>query len=110
VLYVGLHILDSAQERVEELVLGGFCSLEDKVFCGLNSVEERVVLIARSGQDKDVLRWLQMGHGEDVECWRMEDTELYIYAGEEAGLEREGEEPLCLRAGGGVRRECEVLA
>lgn len=55
-----LHVLDGAQERVEELTLGGLCTLEDKVLCRLDCVKERVVLIAWCWQDEDVVRRLEM--------------------------------------------------
>lgn len=58
-----LHVLDGTQEGVQKLALGGLCALEHKVLCGLDGVEERVVLITRRGQDEDIVRRLQMGHG-----------------------------------------------
>lgn len=55
-----LHVLDGAQERVEELALGGLGALENKVLGRLDRVKERVVLIAWCRQDEDVVRRLEM--------------------------------------------------
>lgn len=61
-----IHVLDGTKEAVQELVLGGLCPLEDKVLCRLDSVEQRVMLIAGSGQDEDMLgRSLMERHCEE---------------------------------------------
>lgn len=64
-----LHILDGAQERVEELALGSLGALEDKVLGRLDSVKERVVLIAWRRQDEDVLRRLEMSSHDRGDVW-----------------------------------------
>lgn len=51
-----IHVLDGTKETVQELVLGSLCPLENKVLCRLDSIEQRVVLIAGSGQDEDMVR------------------------------------------------------
>lgn len=64
-----LHVLDGAQERVEELALGGFGALEDKILGRLDCVKERVVLIAWCWQDEDVVRRLEMSSHGRRDVW-----------------------------------------
>jgi hypothetical protein len=66
-----LHVLDGAQEGVEELTLGGLCALEDKVLGRLDCVKKRVVLIAWCWQDEDVVGRLEMSSHDrrDVRPW-----------------------------------------